>query len=304
METTSDVDRIKPVEAKEAHEPLESQQLSPTGIKAVQGFQEPTEGTLPDAEKIHHVAPKEYVADVPSLTSSAANDLELSAQRAMAAKATHYHELGGGKIHEYHRLRSEITEDLASQNIEKGVRADSYSTSGTNFPTYDVFGSSEVSSVKAYSLKDGAPRYGAYRTALIDIADQNSPANQKAATELLKIKNSDPERWQAMVAHMPAQVSEATSVDQLSHGLAETSTLHIPADQVEPVRQYMYRSVMRDPGKFGITASGDAAEIESKVHKLVDSKVISIDDRFQTAHYQGKAADLSHLRDLNLKRLN
>lgn len=293
----------RPLKQETGQEVSSDNRLTPAGFNAIRGLNSPTEGTRPEPSKIHRIAPAdEYVTDSLPLNAAAANDLELAAQKAMAAKATHYHnETRGSKIAEYRRLRSEITEDIACKNVKDGCRADSFSISGTNFPTYDVFGTQESSSVKAFTLKDGKPRYGAYRTHFAAIANPESPGNQKAALELMKLKQSDPDRWQELSRHLPTQVRQAQSTPQAAHALAETSTLRIPQDQVESVRKDLYSYIQTHPQKFSISKDTGRLERAAEARRLVDSKLLSIDDRFATAHYQAKAVELSNLRELNLR---
>lgn len=300
----SDLPKERAPEADAPPPEPSSRDVSPAGIKAIQGLSEPPDATRPQLDTVHRLAPdEEVVTDVPPLGPGAANDLELAAQRADAAKATHYHnDSPESKLAEYRRLRSEISEEIAVQNITDGVRADAFSKGGTNFPNYDVLGKQEVSSVKVYSLEDGKPRFGAYREDFAGLVNPDSSLNRQAAERLLEIQASEPQTWDSLSPHLPDDVRAAETSVGMQAALAERATLRIPDDQVEAVRADLREAMMEQPARFGLDPKAQPRDRALQVEQMVQTQVLSIDDRYATAHYQAKAAELVGLRDLIVER--
>lgn len=295
-----------PPEDSDTKAPREPSRISPAGVAAVQGLTVPSTDTRPDQETVRQVAPREEVdEDAPSLSSSAANDLELAAQRAQASKSTHWHaetDDSDGKRAEYYRLRSEISEEIAVQNITKGVHADAFSRGGTNFPNYDVLSPQEVSSVKVHSLDDGQPRFADYREEFEQAVNPDSKGNRQAAERLLEIKAQEPDTWTQLSPHLPRAVRNADSQPEVQAGLAERATLRIPQDQVTAVRADLRSYMAERPAQYGLDPRLELRDRAAQIERMVQTQVLSIDDRYATAHYQAKAADLAGLRDLALDR--
>lgn len=236
------------------------------------------------------------IGQMPPMTASEAEDLSISAEHANLTKATRFHaENGGhGSIYEYHRIRSEISEDLASYQVESAARADHYSVGGHNFPGYDVLGTNEVSSVKCYSVKSEKngelqPRFGSYQTEFMNIMQPDSKANQKAAERFLQIRENSPDEWEKLKNHLPKSVLEAKNPEEMAKELAACSTMRIPQDQVSAVAQnltaYYKNKLMREKN---MTESEAISAAQAEVSK----RILSIDPRYQTAHYQGMAAKI------------
>jgi hypothetical protein len=271
------------------------------GIAAVQGLNVRPE----DAEQndgINRVVPAEQIVAAATPPSDAAlNDLELAAQRANATKATYFHnDSVGSKQAEYRRLRSEISEELAATNVTGGIRADPFSVGGNNFPNYDVLGDQEVSSVKVHSYDEGEPR-SAYQKDFQQIVNPNSAGNQQAAARLLEIKENQPQAWKQLSPHLPANVREATDQKALQTALAERATLRIPQDQVESVRKDLRACMSANPNKYGLDAQATPEVLAPHIEQMVQTRVLPIDERYATSHYQAKAAELVDARDVSIE---
>jgi hypothetical protein len=85
--------------------------------------------------------------------------------------------------------------------------------------------------------------------------------------------------------------------------MARLSTLRIPEDQVERVREDLKSYAAKHPEKFGLTGEGSPEMLTDEVGRFVESRVRSIDKRYTTGHYQAKAAEMVSLRDEDLARL-
>jgi hypothetical protein len=248
----------------------------PAGYYSIEGLH----ATDFDAGNVEKVYPKDVMQGTPPLTASAANDLNLAAQHAESTKATRSHaENSEGVPPEYWRIRSEISEHIAQNNIPGSLRADQLSDNGSNFPGYDVIGKDELASVKVFSLrqsqKDGQvalePRYEQYRSEFQDITSATSAQNLQAADSLWKLKNE--EGWDGIKEHLPPEVASANDSAEMAEAIAKHSTMRIPADQVEEVRNNLME-------RFGVS------------EEEVCRRVRSIDEDYTTAHYQAKAAEV------------
>lgn len=266
-------------------EPVSVPRPSPNGIRSIQGEVPPgfpsIEGlylTDLDAGNVGKVYAKDFLKDVPQLTRSAANELNLAAQHAESTKATRGHaENPNGIRSEYWRTRSEISEHVAQANMPNSIRTDPLSESGTNFPGYDLTNQDEICSVKAFTLRSStkdeqaSPRYGAYRSEFQDIISPTSDQNQKAANRFWKLKSE--EGWNDIAKHLPPEVASANNPEEMAEAISNYSTMRIPEDQMEDVRN----NIMK---KCGVS------------REEVCSRVKSIDPEYTTAHYQAKAAEL------------
>lgn len=252
-------------------------------------------GQVVEGEAVKTPVPiKKLVEQMPPLTDSETSDLTISAEHANLTKATRFHAKDGGygSIHEYHRIRSEISEDLARYQVENAARADQYSVGGHNFPGYDILGTNEVCSVKCYSLKvdknaGPQPRYGAYQAEFMNIIDPNSKANQKSAERLLKIRENNPAEWEKLQFHLPKSVVDAKNHDAMARELADHSTMRLPEDQLDGVVKNL---TAYHKNKLMIEKNMTEEEAVRYANIEVFKRVLSVDPRYQTAHYQGIAA--------------
>lgn len=272
---------------------------SPAGVRSIQGLSAPPS----DTEAVRQLAPDERFSPPDPLGPSESNDLELATQRAEAAKATRYHNDGDrSRLAEYQRLRSEIGEELAVQNITGGVQADAFSRAGTNFPNYDVLAPAEVSSVKVYSLDEGKPRFDRYHADFSELVNPDSNGNRTAAERLMEIRAEHPEMWQQLSPHLPDGVRAAETAGGMQAALAEKASLRIPADQADEVRADLRKDMRVYPKRYGLDPNAEPHDRALQIERTVQTRVLSIDDRFTTAHYQAKAADRVGLRDLAMER--
>lgn len=270
------------------------------GHSSIKGFSESPKKPEDQKNLIKGIVPnEEFELPVPQLNPSARNDLEIASQRAIAAKATRYHENNSTtKVVEYRRIRGEIGEEIAAINVPGSIQADSFSTAGTNFSTYDLFGEREVSQVKVLSLKNGKPRYQAYKDVFQDLVDPNSKKNNKAAEQLFQIKENDPKAWEQLSIHLPSNVRNAKNQKSMQEALADQAVLRIPQDQVDAVRSNLQNRITKHPEKFGLDPHANSNDQSARIEEMVNTKILSIDERYATAHYQAKAAELVSSRDL------
>ena len=302
METgESRTENLQPAEKTAA---IASTEVSSKGVAAIRGETVSPDSNQPDRAVIQQISPREEVApSFKRLDSSAEYDLDVAARQADADKAVRYHETASpGRVCEYRRIRSGITEVLTEQNIPGSVRADPFSKSGTNFPNFDLFSPDEAASVKALSLKDGEPRR-IYRQYFSDLLNPSSEKNQKAAERLTWLKQNDDQAWKELVPQLPSDVREGKDVQSVQKALAERATLRIPEDQVDKVQEDLKAYIARHPEKFGLAGESSPDERAREIKQMVGSRVRSIDERYTTAHYQAKAAEMVNLRDEDLARL-
>lgn len=233
-----------------------------------------------DSGSVKKVYPKDLLQETPPLNNSAANDLQLAMQHAESTKATRSHTSNPeGVPPEYWRMRSEISEHIAQENMPDSLRTDKLSDNGSNFPGYDVINKNEISSVKVFSLTpaphDGQvvlePRYGEYRKEFKDIISPDSNQNQNAAQKIWAVR--DKGEWNDIKDRIPPEIALANSPGEVAKAISNCSTMRIPEDQLENVRS-------------------DLMERFNLSREEVCSRVKSIDKRFTTAHYQSKAAEV------------
>jgi hypothetical protein len=270
------------------------------GINSINGLEQ----TELENQKVKELVPYELISpQTEPLTESAANDLNLAAIHANLTKATRAHatpsDESQNKIaNEYFRIRSEITEDVACYRIKEPIRTDAYSVGGHNFPGYDVFGENEVCSVKCYSFKkiinentgqgELTPRFSQYQTEFMNIITGDSGSNLSAAERLIKIRGENPEDWKILKNHLPKDVAESESQAEMANALSHNSTMRIPEDQLDSVKQnlknFYYKKLIKD----GMDEK--TAQVTSELE--VNRRILSIDPRYKTEHYQAKAAEV------------
>jgi hypothetical protein len=294
-------------------EELSSENISSDGIRAVQGDTLPSNQAssqwvhnLPpgfhsikglsaselDVQNIKNVYPKDNLqVSTPQLNPADANDLDLAGQHAGMTKATRAHaDTPKGVPVEYWRIRSEISEHFAQQNIINGLRADQLSQNGSNFPGYDVLGKDELCSVKVYGLEEIQrgehkilqPRYDQYDKVFAHLISPESDQNTQAAKQLWELRNSG--NWDDLEEHLPPDVVAAKTEVEMVQAISKNSTMRIPEDQVENVRVHLME-------RFGLT------------YEDASRRIRSIDERYTTAHYQLKAAEIWMHREQELASL-
>jgi hypothetical protein len=270
-------------------------QLTPAGFNAIRGMT--TEKGQPDYKTVNAVTSREIVQAPSVLNASAANDLEIASQQAIAAKATRWHgESTQGKEVEYYRIRSEIGEELAVKNIPGSVQADAFSKAGTNFPNYDVLSPQEASSIKVRAFQDEKPSTQ-YRDDFAALVYPNSHKNQKAAHQLLTLKTRDQAAWAQLAPHLSSEIQTSVSAQRIQESLAQIATLRIPADQVDAVRTDLITDMGVNPGKYGLDANSEPENLADKIHQMAFTRILAIDARYDTVHYQSKAAEMVQERE-------
>jgi hypothetical protein len=280
------------------------ERVSKHGISAIRGDHLVPEDNQQIITSIREISPtEEVIPDENKLDSAAQFDLDIAAKRADAEKSVRYHETEiPGRVCEYRRIRSGITEVLAAENMPGSIRSDRFSESGTNYPNYDIFTPDEFASVKALSYKDGEPRK-IYRQFFLDIINPDSQKNQKAAERLVWVRDHDQALGNELSNHLPQELTADSDIQTIQKILSEKGTLRIPEDQVEKVKEdlkfYFKKHPEKVPGTDPDSHENHAVDIE----QMIEDRIRSIDKRYTTAHFQAKAADLVSLRDEDLAGL-
>lgn len=190
-----------------------------------------------------------------------------------------------GREVEIYKLRGRIGEELARQEI-KGANLNDL-TGKSNFANYDLASNEHLSSVKVKGLtEDGEPRYADYDKYFKDIVNSNSPANQRAASDMLSALQDKPE----IAEKLPPEVAKASTQNDMAEAMADTSILQIPFDQVDQTRDKLCQRVINSPGEYGLDDNLAQADVESAARNLVDSRIQPIADGQYSSHDIGKVA--------------
>lgn len=190
-----------------------------------------------------------------------------------------------GREVEIYKLRGRIGEELAQEEIN-GVNLNDI-TGKSNFANYDLVSNEHLSSVKVKGLaENGEPRYSDYDKYFKDIVNPNSPANQRAASDLMTAKQDNPE----ISKSLPSEVAKAANQNEMAEAMADTSILQIPFDQVDQTRDNIYKRVINSPGDYGLDDNLAQADIESTARSLVDSRIQAIAKGQYSSHDIGKVA--------------
>lgn len=193
----------------------------------------------------------------------------------------------GGQRVEFYKMRGRIGEELATADMNGANLNDV--TGKSNFANYDVVSPDEVSSVKVKGLTEqGEPRYGDYNKYFKDVVNPESPANQRAAADLLNAKAS-PE-WQEVAGNFPAEVQAATNQAEMASALAERSSLRIPYDQVDSVRNNLQQRIVESPEAYGLDSHMSPSELELRATELTDQHIKPIAENQFSSHDIGQAA--------------
>lgn len=244
--TTSDA-----AEVPQSHE-SKAKEIGKPGIRAVQGL--------------------------PEKTSNETVTLNKAAERANLKVKEHVPTLDGKEV-EYYKLRGRIGEELAVENIPGSVNINDV-TGKSNFANFDVVSPHETSSVKVKSCNaEGRPRVADYNKYFEDISNPGSKANQRAASDLLKMRTEEPEQWQKLAKHLPEDVVNAKDQSKMANALAEISSLRIPGDQVAEVRTKIMQRAMKNSEKYGIDPLIDVQTREQLSQRLVRDRIKPIDKR-------------------------
>jgi len=193
----------------------------------------------------------------------------------------------GGQRVEFYKMRGRMGEELAMADMNGANLNDV--TGKSNFANYDVVSPNEVSSVKVKGLTEqGEPRYGDYNKYFRDTVNPESRANQRAASDLMDAKSS-PE-WQKMSHHLPTDVQMAANQSEMSSALAEHSSLRIPYDQVEPVRNNLQQRVIDSPADYGLDPNTNPDALKIEAQDLVNQHIKPIAENQFSSHDIGQAA--------------
>jgi hypothetical protein len=212
--------------------------------------------------------------------------LDAAAKQAERHVPEHVATRGGQRV-EFYKMRGRIGEELAKAEINGANLNDI--TGKANFANYDVVSPNEVSSVKVKGLTEqGEPRYGDYNKYFKDIVNPESRANQRAAADLMDLKSS-PE-WQRIAGNFPADVQAAANQSDMASALAEHSSLRIPYDQVDSVRNNLQQRIIKSPADYGLDPNLDASTLERKAQSLVNQHIKPIAENQFSSHDIGQAA--------------
>ncbi|HEY3311960.1 MAG TPA: hypothetical protein VGK00_10000 [Anaerolineales bacterium] len=184
---------------------------------------------------------------------------------------------------ELYKLRGRIGEELAQNNL--GGKNLNDLTGKSNFANYDITSKDNLSSVKVQGLREnGEPRYSDYNKYFKDIVNSNSPANQRAATDMLLAIHDNHQ----ITKYLPDNISTAVSQNDMAKALSEKSILQIPYDQVDKTRENIYKKIIESPEEYGLKSEFSQANIEFNARNLVNDRIKSITEAQYSAHDIGK----------------
>ncbi|MCU0485609.1 MAG: hypothetical protein MUC85_05800 [Anaerolineales bacterium] len=191
---------------------------------------------------------------------------------------------------EHYKLRGRIGEELAEENMPGSVNLNDI-TGKSNFANYDLTSPYEMASVKVKELgNNGEPRNSDYKKYFRDLANPDSSANQRAAEDLLKIRQEEPEKWSQLADHLPGDVAQAADAKQMSQAMSKNFAIRIAGDQVAEVRGNMKEDMVSDPARYGLDSKADATALENQAQRLSRERIkpinrdFSLDDMDQAAN--------------------
>ena len=251
------------------------------GIRAIQGTVEP------------QVAEAQTTA-LPQLDASEQRDTLNRASLKASEHVSEHNDTKAARRVEYYKLRGRIGEELAEENIPDSININDV-TGKSNFANYDVVSPHEMSSVKVKELTDeGQPRYADYNKYFRDITNPNSKSNQRAAEDLRKLRQEEPDKWQELSKNLPNEVVQAQDSQQIAQTMSAQGSLRIPGDQVAVVRNDLMWRVMNDPMAYGLEP--DAEDLETQVQQLTRVRVKSINKQCMLDNISQAAIDMQRQR--------
>ena len=221
--------------------------------------------------------------------------LEAAAVRAGRSVDVHS-DTDWGQVAEYYKLRGRIGEELTASNMPNSVNLND-ATGKTNFANYDIASPNEMASVKVKELTtEGEPRFGDYRKYYRDLTNPESRANQRAASDLLKLREGSPAHWRSLWGHLPTEVARASDKDALAQSLAGHATLRIPAEQVSMVRRNLSEDIQRSPAWYGFDAHVLPIDLRAVAESEVSRRIRPIDNYTTVEQMHTAAANLVNRR--------
>jgi hypothetical protein len=163
--------------------------------------------------------------------------------------------------HYYDSLCGTLGEELAVRGIG-GANLDSMVKK--NFEVFDVTTPDEIASVKSHVVGNIDNAIGNYAKDLRCAMGISEEAKYEVPVNSLLEAKNNPEQWEVLKASLPEGIQEASTPEEMRFAIQEASTLRIPVDHVEQVREYLDKVVPKNPELYGIPA--DLSEEEFKVH--------------------------------------
>lgn len=167
-----------------------------------------------------------------------------------------------GLIHE-EAAKKEIGGDagILDETASQGLR-------GGRYPTYDIASSEEIASVKSHSIADGQvseQTVGAYLRDFDKVLgwdrgyERGLSPLQQDAERIATIRDQG--------IPVPEQLREA-SEDEIKEYLKHNSTLRIPDDHVEPVRESLETKIREIPGNYHLPEDPTDEEVTSVTSRI------------------------------------
>lgn len=201
-----------------------------------------------------------------------------------------------GRVVEYYKLRGRIGEELANQAMPDSVNINDI-TGKSNFANFDLVSPHEMASVKVKELTaDGEPRFSDYNRFFRDITNPNSPTNQRAAEDLVKLRQEDPKKWRQLASHLPDDVAQAGDAKQMASAMVNHSSLRITGDQVSRVRENLKACCIEDPAASGLDPDLSPKDLEEQAQRLTRDRIKSINKDYTLDKMSNAAIELQRER--------
>jgi hypothetical protein len=218
------------------------------------------------------------VQGMPEETSDETEAMNRAMERANFRVAKHVPTPDGKEV-EYYKLRGRIGEELAVENLPGSVNINDV-TGKSNFANFDIVSPYEMSSVKVKSRDaSGEIRTADYYKYFSDITNPMSKANQRAASDLIKLRDEEPGKWQKLTDHLPKDVVNAQNQFEMANAFTKVSSLRISGDQVAEAREKMIPRTMKHLEEYRQDASNDLQTREQLIQRLVRDRIKPIDKR-------------------------
>lgn len=162
-----------------------------------------------------------------------------------------------------YKIRGRTGEILAYKARPNSIDANDYIH---NHPVYDLYDRNHAYSVKTrFNKPDGSVPIGNYAHDLRVAIGAVSPAKggryagmqgvDIAADRLATQKVEQTEAWQKFAKHIPVELAHATRAAEMTAVMKDKAQLLIPADHVNPVRDYIKRVAQAHPEKYGLSSN-------------------------------------------------
>lgn len=210
----------------------------------------------------------------------------------------------GSRI-DYGKIQGTLGEGLHhySRGGAIGLVHDVNAELGNHNPVFDASSSRELTSIKTHLSEKNRNAPGSYAHDLREmVGAQDSHKVDGFADKLWAMKRAGGEEWRRAETFLPGGVRAARSPAEMRAATVDEAVLRIPADQVEPTRQYVIRNAQRYPEVYGLDPRATPDELETRANmmamkiKPIADGVTSHDMRIMTRQcYQNQYGRAYHL---------